>query len=120
MTRRFRDVDASTSEAARLHRKQPTPTEEILWQALRGRQLAGLKFRRQQPLSQFIVDFLCAERHLIVEVDGAIHEDQIEYDVERTAYLNSLGYQVIRFTNEQVINDLDFVLQAIRVAATPG
>ena len=118
MPNRFRGVDRSIEDAARQNRKQPTAAEAMLWQELRGRRLAGLKFRRQQPLSQFVVDFVCTEHRLIVEVDGDSHQFQREYDEARTEVLLAFGYRVLRFGNEQVLNDLHAVLLAIKTAAT--
>jgi very-short-patch-repair endonuclease len=82
--------------------------------------VAGLKFRRQQPLSQYIVDFVCAENKLIIEVDGSSHAEQADYDAARTAYLAARGFRVIRFTNAQILNELDAVLTAICQAASPN
>src|SRR5713226_3033199 len=105
--------------AARAMRHDPTPAEGLLWQALRNRQLAGLKFRRQFPLGPFILDFCCPEHRLGVELDGGVHAEQQEYDQDRTAHLNQFGYQILRFPNEEVLSDLRAVLGCIRRAATP-
>ncbi|MBC7258019.1 MAG: DUF559 domain-containing protein, partial [Chloroflexi bacterium] len=96
-------------------RKNPTPAEEALWQRLREGQL-GVKFRRQHCIDRFIVDFYAREPRLVVEVDGAIHETQEEHDAARQAVLESLGYRVLRFTNEQVLNDLERVIGEIHSA----
>jgi very-short-patch-repair endonuclease len=90
-----------------------TSAEKMLWNSLRRRQLDGLKFRRQHPLGPFIVDFCCPERSLIVEVDGAVHEDQVEYDATRTEMLEEFGYYIIRFQNDEVMNQHDTVLKSI-------
>ena len=103
------DVQAT---ARRLRRPQ-TPAEARLWAHLRGQQVDGLKFRRQHPIGRFITDFYCATAHLIVELDGESHEDRQEYDTERTAWLTAQGYRVIRFTNEDVHQRLEMVLQTI-------
>jgi very-short-patch-repair endonuclease len=87
-----------------------------LWDALRHRQLAGLKFRCQHPVGQFILDFYCPAQKLVIEVDGIIHEQRKEYDLARTAQLNEFGYQVLRFTNAEVLNNLPDVLDRIRQA----
>jgi phosphoribosylformylglycinamidine synthase I len=96
-------------------RRQPTLAEDFLWQQLRGRQMEGHKFRRQHTIEQFIVDFICLEKHLIVEVDGGVHgeAEQAEYDQGRTHELQELGYQIIRFTNEEVLHQTPQVLQQI-------
>ncbi len=94
-----------------------TPAEETLWEALRGKKLAGLKFRFQHPLGQFVLDFYCASCKLAVELDGGIHEHRAEEDAARTAHLEAYGYRVIRFRNEQVLTNLPAVLEAILTAA---
>ena len=104
---------------ARHLRKHSTRAEDVLWQALRGRRLDGLKFRRQVPLLDYVVDFLCSDRKLVIEVDGVQHERDAAYDARRTGELESQGLWVIRFTNEQVLGDLDDVLHRIRAAASP-
>ena len=101
-------------QRARELRQEMTPAEKLLWAHLRNRQLAGLKFRRQHPLDRFIVDFYCAACKLVVELDGDIHNLQQERDAVRTAELAQQGHQVIRFRNEQVLNDLETVLAAIK------
>ncbi len=97
-------------------RRQETPAEQILWQALRGRQLAGFKFRRQHPLGRYIVDFCCPERQLIVELDGGIHDTRIIEDTQRTQGLETWGYRLLRFRNEQIQEHLTEVLGEIRRA----
>ncbi len=98
---------------ARQMRQDPTSAEDLLWQRLRGRQLAGLKFNRQFLIDRFIVDFYCASAALIVEVDGEVHQQQIEADQEREHILMALGFRVIRFTNDQVLEQTDQVLEQI-------
>ena len=95
---------------ARIHRKYPTDAEKIMWEALRGKRFHGLKFRRQHAIDEYIVDFICLELRLAIEVDGDIHALQSEYDEQRTEYLGWFGFAVIRFTNDEVMNDLDTVL----------
>jgi very-short-patch-repair endonuclease len=98
---------------ARELRKTQTKTEEILWRHLRRRQLNGVYFRRQYPIGPFIVDFCCTEHYLIIELDGPSHDDQVEYDEERTEWLEAHNYRVIRFTNEQIRTNLEGVLKTI-------
>lgn len=100
---------------ARENRKNPTEAEDALWQMLRDKGI-GYKFRRQHLIDRFIVDFVCLEKSLIVEVDGGYHEnqEQVEADKQRTEILNNLGYTVIRFKNEEVIADTDNVLNKIK------
>ena len=80
---------------------------------LRGRQLAGYKFRRQVPAGSYIVDFMCHRPKLVIEVDGGQHQAQSAYDAERTRWLESRGFQVIRFWNNQVLAESEAVAQAI-------
>jgi very-short-patch-repair endonuclease len=105
-----------TGERARTLRKEPTPSEALLWKALRDRQLDGRKFRRQQPIGPFIVDFFCPERQLVVEVDGSVHEMQYEADQERQQLIEQAGYRVLRLASDLVERDLPATLAQIRAA----
>ena len=87
-------------------RREETPAEKKLWAYLRGRKVKGVKFRRQHAIGHYIVDFCTVKEKLVIELDGSQHLDQVEYDTERTAYLESLGYRVIRFWNHQVMKDI--------------
>ncbi|HEX4635977.1 MAG TPA: endonuclease domain-containing protein [Rhizomicrobium sp.] len=100
---------------AKLLRANATDAERILWSILRGKQLADLRFRRQQPIGPYIADFFCPSAKLIVELDGSQHgADKIAaYDEERTRFLESKGYRVIRFWNIEVMKDRDSVAEAI-------
>ena len=102
---------------ARAMRHQPTPAEDALWQALRGDQLPA-KFRRQHVIDRYIVDFVSFPAKLIVEADGGTHlaPEQADYDQGRSDLLAELGYRVLRFPNEQILNDLAGVLAVIRAA----
>ena len=106
-------------EVARNFRKEPTRSEAILWQALRGRKLDGIKFRRQQNIGPFVVDFYNSSCRLIVEVDGLIHATQKELDHQRQALLESLGLRFVRIPAEMVENDLMEALGLIRAALSP-
>lgn len=99
-------------------RREMTEAEAVLWRELRGGQLAGWHFRRQQVIHGFIVDFYCHQAALIVEVDGPIHEQQVDADQERDDILNQCGLRTIRFTNQQVLTELPLVLQSILAATT--
>jgi very-short-patch-repair endonuclease len=90
-----------------------TDVERLLWHALRGRQLNGHRFRRQHPIGSYIADFACIEQQLVLELDGGQHQEQAQYDERRTAYLQVHGWQVLRFWNNDVINNFDGVLFAI-------
>ena len=93
-------------------RKELTPAEHRLWSRIRNDQL-GVNFRRQHAIGNFIPDFVCIKKKLIIELDGSQHLEQQEYDQERTKYLKSLGYRVIRFWNNDVMNDIESVLTVI-------
>ena len=94
-------------------RNKPTEAENILWLQLKSKALDGFKFRQQHLIDDYIVDFVCLSKRLIIEVDGKIHESQIEEDEIRTNVLNEKGFKVIRFTNEEVLNNIDKVLKTI-------
>jgi len=98
-------------------KKQTTPAERILWEQLKTKQLK-VKFRRQHIIDEFIVDFVCIPKKLVIEVDGGYHSDplQKEADVIRTNILNDFGYKVVRFKNEEVIGDIDAVVKKIRTS----
>ncbi len=100
-------------EIARQMRSNPTSAEAKLWQVLRKRQILNTRFRRQHPIDPYIVDFCAPRIKLIIEVDGGQHIGLNEYDKYRTDYLNEKGYHVLRFWNNQVMNDLDGVVLEI-------
>jgi very-short-patch-repair endonuclease len=95
-------------------RNSPTDAEHRLWQRLRGRQIEGCKFRRQHPYEDFILDFVCLERHVIVELDGSQHVETERRDAYRTARLEVAGFEIIRFWNNEVSENLEGVLESIR------
>ena len=98
---------------AQENRSNPTDAEVILWAVLRNKKL-GYRFRRQHVIAEYIVDFVCIEKKIIVELDGEIHPRKIDYDDERTRVLNDSGFRVIRFKNGHVINDLNTVIEVIK------
>lgn len=106
---------AKIVQAARDQRQLPTLAEKKLWSALRGRRLAGLKFRRQHPFDRFILDAFCVEHQLEVEVDGGVHKDsaQAERDAARTDFLEAHGVRVLRFSNDEVEHNFGEVLRRI-------
>jgi len=104
-----------TSRSRKL-RRDATDAERKLWSILRNRQLAGYKFRQQVEIDGYIADFLCAERRLIIEVDGGQHTP--ERDARRTAYLESQGFRILRFWNHDVLQNLDGVWTTIEEALT--
>lgn len=95
-----------------------TKAEKVLWEYLRNRNLGGLKFRRQHPIDKFIADFYCHEKKIVVELDGAIHDDKMnaQYDEARTYELNGSGIKVIRFRNSEVENNISLVIEEIKRA----
>lgn len=100
---------------ARNLRKNKTKEESILWQLLRNRQFMGLKFKRQFPIGSYIVDFVCEEKKLVIEIDGGQHNipDNIKADEARTNYINSKGYRVIRFWNNDINQNIQGVYETL-------
>jgi very-short-patch-repair endonuclease len=103
-----------TTAAARKLRKNATRAENLLWQKLRNRQLEGYKFRRQQPVGPYIVDFVNFEKKIVIEIDGGQHAILKEKDKKRDAWLDDGGFEVIRFWNNEVFENIDGILEAIR------
>jgi very-short-patch-repair endonuclease len=109
-----------TAEIARRLRRDSTDTERALWRLLRARQLFGYKFRRQQPIDHYIVDFICFEHRLVIEVDGGQHGVDVAYDERRTMYLEKHGFRVLRFWNNEVLENPEGVcLKILEVLAAP-
>ena len=104
------------TDRARALRIDQTRVEEKLWARLRNRRLGGWKWKRQVPRGSYIVDFLCTEASLVVELDGGVHVGSVGYDERRTLYLEGLGLKVLRFPNRQVTESLDGVCDAIFIA----
>ena len=96
-------------------RKRLTDAERLLWNHLRAKQIEGVKFRRQEPIDNYIVDFVCFENRLIIEVDGGQHAIEKEKDFERGSYLKKNGFRILRFWNNEVFTNIDGVLDIIRV-----
>jgi len=105
--------------AKELHRNM-SPAEAKLWKHLRAHQMGDVHFRNQHAIGNYIVDFCAARKKLIIELDGSQHLEQAEYDEERTKYLETRGYKVLRFWNNDVMNQLETVLQTIRNALNDG
>ena len=118
MNNRYETTDSSTYqlllEKAREMRRNPTEAESALWHYLSGNKM-GVHFRRQHPICGYIPDFVCVSHQVIIEIDGGYHieGEQPEKDAERTQYLNQIGYSVLRFKNEEVLSDIDYVLEEI-------
>jgi very-short-patch-repair endonuclease len=103
---------------AREMRNKPTEAENILWQQLRNKQISGFIFRRQFSIERFIVDFYCPRRRLVIEIDGLIHRYQQDEDAVRQAFIEQQGFHLIRFSNDEVINNLEMVINQISEALT--
>jgi very-short-patch-repair endonuclease len=105
---------------ARSLRRNQTDAERKLWFHLRNRQLAGVKFNRQIPIGKYIADFISYENNLIIEIDGGQHNDdsQKQRDIERSKWLKMKGYKVLRFWNNDILNNLDDVLESIHLTLT--
>ena len=114
--RRWRTIAEEIQQLAGAARRSPTPSEARLWEVLRRRQLDGLHFRRQHAIGRFILDFYCPAGKLAVEIDGGIHAERRERDAERDAILETHGIKTLRVTDEQVMESLPDVLDAIRRA----
>lgn len=115
-TPRWRASHAMQQRAREL-RKEMTYAEKRLWQYLRDDQLDGAHFRKQHAVDTYIVDFFCAKSKLVIEVDGDSHAEQMEYDAARTQWLNEQHhYRVLRFTNDEVLTNIEAVIETIRVA----
>jgi len=109
-----------TRQRARALRKRMTDAERLLWRHLRNRELGGWKFRRQYPVGPYVVDFICLEKQVAIEVDGGQHAETEELDIQRSAYLNRMGYLVFRFWNNQVLQETEAVLEAIFAILVDG
>jgi very-short-patch-repair endonuclease len=112
----FHGANSKLFEFSKALRRNQTEAEEIIWQCLRNRKILNFKFRRQHPIHQYIADFYCHEAKLIIEIDGGIHNnsENQEYDQNRTDELMKIGITVIRFTNQEVNNNLDEVINIIK------
>jgi len=111
-------MKGNKTSLARELRQRQTETEKTLWARLRNRQLEGVKFRRQQPIGHYVVDFASCENRIIVEIDGGQHNERgiTEKDEERTVWLKGEGYHILRFWNNEVLKNVDGVLEVIREA----
>lgn len=118
MTERAREAADLRLQRRRGLRQRSTKPEQLLWRALRNRRQDGLKFRRQYSIGCYIVDFVCLEKKLVVELDGGYHDYVADEDARRQRYLEEQGYTVVRFLNEDVLDDLEAVVMAIVKAAS--
>jgi len=108
-------ANSGTKRAAHILRRNMTKAEAVLWKKLRNRKIFNTKFRKQHPIYIFIVDFYCHEYKVVIEVDGEIHnnEETRQYDLGRAEVLTRFGLKVIRFTNEQILYDMESVITKI-------
>ncbi|MBF0309479.1 MAG: endonuclease domain-containing protein [Magnetococcales bacterium] len=100
-------------EFARRLRKNSTDAEILLWRLLRGRQIAEVKFRRQYPIPPYVLDFYCHELHLAIELDGGQHLERQQHDLSREAFLKERGVRILRYWNNQLLQETEAVLEAI-------
>lgn len=107
---------AQTFEKAKLLRDRLTLQEEKLWERLKQKQVGGLRFRRQHPVNTYIVDFNCHSKKLVIELDGAVHKNNRDYDLERSKDLKMYGLKVLRFWNSEVEKDIENVIEKIKSA----
>ena len=105
---------------ARSLRRTSTNAEILLWQHLRNRRLPGYKFRRQVPIGKYIVDFLCEDLAIVIELDGGQHMEQEKYDTTRSEWLVANGFRVLRFWNNDVMRNIDGVLQSLTLTLSEG
>lgn len=110
---RNRRIAPTTLAHARQMRREPTHPEHRFWMQLRASRLNGLRFRQQHPIGTCIVDFYCAAAKLVIELDGVSHDQQTEYDAQRTQFLETKGLRVIRVTDDDVLRKMDNVLHVI-------
>ena len=103
-------------DSAREMRRSPTRSEDMFWHAVRARRLDGVKFRRQQVIEQFIVDFFVPSHRVVIEIDGSIHKQQKEHDALRQQFLDDCGLKVLRFTDKEVETNLEAVLKTVKEA----
>ncbi|MDH5684079.1 MAG: endonuclease domain-containing protein [candidate division WOR-3 bacterium] len=107
-------VKGRLTEIAKNLRKRSTDAERTLWKHLRARQIDGLKFRRQEPIGQYVLDFICYEKGLVIELDGGQHSISEKEDAERDIWLKQQGFKVVRFWNNEVLMNINGVLEVIR------
>ena len=109
-------VSPSKIQRAKELRRHMTPEEAMLWERLRANRLQGFHFRRQQVIAGFIVDFYCHSTGLVIEVDGSVHDQRVEYDLDRSRILESLGLRVLRFKNQEIREEIEGVLAHVVAA----
>ena len=106
-------------ELAKNNRKKPTTGEEIIWKEILMKRKTGYKFLRQKPINRFILDFYCSEINLAIEIDGSSHDKKKYYDEARDVFLKQVGIKTIRFTNDEVMDDIENVKKKIMIIISP-
>jgi very-short-patch-repair endonuclease len=101
-------------ELARKMRNNLTPSEKIVWNEIKEKKISGYKFRKQHPVYRYILDFYCHEKKLAIEIDGDSHKERKDYDEYRDSYVRSIGIETLRFTNEEIENNIANVIEAIK------
>ena len=109
----------SLLDHAKTLRRNLTDAEHKLWYHLRAYRFMGKKFKRQKPIGRYVVDFVCLEEKLIIELDGGQHAESVEYDQERDSWLRKQGYTMLRFWNNELMNEMESVLEQIRLTLSP-
>jgi very-short-patch-repair endonuclease len=107
-------------DRARELRKAGNLAEVVLWQQIKNKQLNNLDFDRQKIIGNYIVDFFCQEHGLIIEINGSSHDNKLEYDIQRELYLKGFSLKVLNFTDKEVLNSLDLVVEEIKKQTTPS
>lgn len=107
-------MNKNIASIAKTLRKQSTHAEKFLWKHIREKQLEGFKFRRQEPIGKYIVDFVCFQKQVVIEIDGGQHAGNVT-DRERDNWLRRQGYKVLRFWNNEVLTNIEGVLEMIRI-----
>jgi very-short-patch-repair endonuclease len=119
-TENKRRAHTPTRARAKAMRHDAVTMEKLFWDGVRNRRLGGYKFKRQVPIGRYVADFVCLEKKLIVELDGPFHTARKAYDAARDAFMTSLGYRVLRFTNEELANDVATSLHIVKHALDTG
>jgi very-short-patch-repair endonuclease len=108
------------SERARELRRDPSRAERLCWELIRAHRMEGIKFRRQHPIGPYFADFACASQNLVIEIDGDHHADQVEADARRTAVMESMGWRVVRFGANEVVQNPEAIWAAIQLLIREG
>ena len=117
---RVKKLKQSRAKIAKRLRKTSTDAEALLWSYLRNKQLDGLKFRRQQPIGKYVVDFVCQEKKIVIELDGGLHSKAKPRDKQRDDWLRKEGYKVLRIWNKELFEDLEAALEFISANCSPS